>query len=138
MATSMRVMPHIWRASEPCKPSGRHRRGIGITIHLKRCSNKGIHSILACKLTQNTVRAKTAIPAGEEDIWPRTNIFVHSNFAAEGVNALNPAALDCGNQCWVRIQRKMFADLSAKSERLSVGREKKFNGSGVETNSVIE
>jgi hypothetical protein len=58
--------------------------------------------------------------------------------AAMRVNALNPSALDSRNQCWVRIQRKVFADFSAKPERLSKDREKKFNGSRAETNSVIE
>src|ERR1700722_2269043 len=138
MAASMRVMPHIGRASEPCKPSGRHRRGIGITIHLKRCSDKGIHGVLTRKLTQNTVRAQAAITASEEDIRASTDVFVHSDFASERVNALNPSALDSWNQCRVRIQRKVFADLSAKPERLSIGREKKFNRGRVETNSVIE
>ena len=110
----MRVMPHIWRASEPCKPSGRHRRGIGITIHLKRCSNKGIHGVLTRKLTENTVRTQAAISASEEDIGASTDVFIHSNFASERVNALNPSALDSRNQCGVRIQRKVFADLSTK------------------------
>src|SRR3984957_8866243 len=138
MAASMWVMPHIWRASEPCKPSGRHRRGISITIHLKRCSNKSIHGVLTGKLTQNTVRAQAAITASEEDIGASTDIFIHSNFASERVNALNPSALDSRNQCGMRIQRKMFADFSAKPKRLPVGGKKKFNGSRVEANSVIE
>src|SRR5580692_1516763 len=138
MTASMRVMPHIWRASEPCKPTGRYRRGISITIHLKRCSDKGVHGILTRKLTENTVRAQAAITASEEDIGASTDVFIHSNFASERVNALNPSALDSWNQCGVRIQCEMHADLSAKSERLSIGREKKFNRSRVETNSVIE
>jgi hypothetical protein len=32
----------------------------------------------------------------------------------------------------------MLADFSTKPEGLAIGREKKFNGSRVETNSVIE
>src|ERR1700723_1710497 len=138
MAASMRVMPHIGRASEPRKPSGRHRRRIGIAIHLKRCSDKGIHGVLPSKLTENTVRTQAAITASEEDIGASTDVFIHSDFASERVNALNPSALDSWNQCGVRIQCEMHADLSAKSERLSIGREKKFNRSRVETNSVIE
>src|ERR1700733_811347 len=138
MTASMGVMPHIWRASEPCKPSCRHRRGISITIHLKRCSDKGVHGILTRKVTENTVRALAAISAIEEDIGASADVFIHSNFASERMNALNPATLNRWNQCGVRIQRKMFADLSAKSESLSIGREKKFNRSCVETNSVIE
>src|ERR1700722_8245072 len=138
MAASMRVMPHIRRASEACKPSGRNRRGIGIAIHLKRCSNKGIHGVLTSKLTENTVRAQAAITASEEDIGASTDVFIHSNFASERVNALNPSALDSRNQCGVRIQRKVFADFSAKPKRLPVGGKKKFNGSRVEANSVIE
>src|ERR1700735_4920359 len=138
MAASMRVMPHIRRASEACKPSSRHRRGIGIPVHLQRCANEGIHGVLTGKLTENTVRPQAAIPASEEDVGASTDVFIHSDFASERVNALNPSALDSWNQCGVRIQCEMHADLSAKSERLSIGREKKFNRSRVETNSVIE
>src|ERR1700722_20811404 len=98
MAAAVRVMPHIRRASEPCKPSGRHCGGIGITIHLKRCSNKGIHGVLTGKLTENTVRAQAAIPACEEDVGASTDVFIHSDFASERVNALNPSALDSRNQ----------------------------------------
>src|SRR5271170_7556534 len=138
MAASMRVVPHIRRASEPCKPSGRHRRGIGITVHLKRCSDKGIHGVLTSKLTENTVRAQATVTASEEDIGASTDVFIHADLASERVNALNPSALDSRNQCGVWIQRKVFADFSAKPERLPIGRQKKFNGSRVETNSVIE
>jgi len=138
MAASMRVMSHVWRAAEARKAPGRYRRRIGVPVHLKRCSNEGIHCILTSKLTENTVRAQAAIPASKEDVGTSTDVFIHSNFASERVNALNPSALDSRNQCWVRIQRKVFADFSAKPERLSKGREKKFNGSRVETNSVIE
>src|SRR5271154_3350413 len=104
MAASMRVMSHIRRSSEPCKPPGRHRRGIGIPVHLKRCSNEGIHGVLTSKLTENTVRPQAAIPASEEDVGASTDVFIHSNFASERVNALNPSALDSRNQCGVRIQ----------------------------------
>src|ERR1700733_11902860 len=138
MAASMRVMSHIRRTSEACKASRRYRRRIGIPVHLKRCSNKGIHGVLTSKLTENTVRPQAAIPASEEDVGASTDVFIHSNFASERVNALNPSALDSRNQGGVRIQREVQADLSAKPERLSIGGEKKFNGSRVETNSVIE
>src|SRR5580698_1959574 len=133
MAASMRVMPHIRRASEACKPPRRHRRGIGIPVHLKRCSNESIHGVLTGKLTENTVRPQAAIPASEEDVGASTDVFIHSYFASERVNALNPSTLDSRNQCGVGIQRKVFADLSAKPERLSISWEKKFNGSRVET-----
>src|ERR1700721_453551 len=136
MTASMRGMPHIRRAPEPCKPSGRHRRGIGIPVHLKRCSNEGIHGVLTRKMKKNTVRPQAAIPAGKEDVGTSTDVFIHSDFASERVNALNPSAFDSGNQCGMRIQRKVFANFSAKTERLSIGRVKKFNGSGGETNSV--
>src|SRR5580658_5029176 len=129
MAASMRVMSHIRRASKAGKTSGRHCGGIGVPVHLKRCSNEGIHGVLTSKLTKNTIRAQAAIPAGEEDVGASTDVFIHSDFASERVNALNPSALDSRNQCGVRIQRKVFADFSAKPERLSIGREKKFNGS---------
>src|ERR1700722_18712311 len=138
MAASMRIMPHIRRASEPCKASGRYRRGIGIPVHLKRCSNEGIHGVLTSKLTKNTVRPQAAIPASEEDVGASTDVFIHSDLTSERVNALNPSALDSRYQCGVRIQREMFAYFSTKSERLSIGREKKLNRGGVETNSVIE
>src|ERR1700722_18791614 len=134
MAASMRVMPHIRRASEARKTSDRYRGGVGVAIHLQRCSNEGIHGVLTSKLTKNTVRPQAAVPASEEDVGASTDVFIHSDFASERVNALNPSALDRRNQCRVRIQRKVFADLSTKPEGLSVGREKKFNGSRVETN----
>src|ERR1700756_4520059 len=116
MAASMRVMPHIRRASEACKPSGRHRRGIGITIHLQRGSDKSVNCVLTSKLTENTVRPQAAIAASKEDVGASTDVFIHSDFASERVNALNPSALDSRNQGGVRIQRKMLADLSAKPE----------------------
>src|SRR5712672_2333663 len=105
MAASMRVVPRIRRASEPCKPSGRDRRGVGIPVHLKRCSNEGIHGVLTRKLTENTVRPQAANPASEEDVGASTYVFIHSHFASERVNALNPSALDGRNKRGVRIQR---------------------------------
>src|ERR1700733_1123113 len=116
MAASMRVMPHIRRASKACKTSGRYRGGVGVAIHLQCGPDKGVHSILTSELTENTIRAKTAVPAGEEDIWPLTNIFVHPNLATEGVNALNPAAFNCRNQCWVGVECPVLADLASKSQ----------------------
>src|SRR5271155_6072403 len=113
MAASMRVVPHIRRASKACKASGRHGRGIGVSIHLKRCSNEGIHGVLTCELTENTVGPQAAIPASEEDVGAGADVFIHSDFASERVNALNPSTLDSGNQCGVRIERKMLADFSA-------------------------
>src|SRR5271154_4701484 len=102
MAASMRVMSHIRRSSEPCKPPGRYRRGIGITIHLKRCSNEGIHGVLTSKLTENTVRSQAAIPASEEDVGASTDVFIHSDFASERMNTLDPSAFDSWNQSGVR------------------------------------
>jgi hypothetical protein len=131
-------MSHIRRASEACKASGRHRRGIGIPVHLKRGSDKGVYCILSSELAENAIRSQAAIPASEEDVGASTDVFIHSDFASERVNALNPSALDSRNQCGVRIQGKMLADLSTKPKGLSIRREKKFNGSRVETNSVIE
>src|ERR1700744_5164406 len=116
----MRVMSHIRRASEACKASGRNRRGIGILVHLKRCSNEGIHGVLNSQLTKDKNRPHAAIPASEEDVGTSTDVVIHSDFASEGVNALNPSALDSRNQCWVRIQRKVFADFSAEPERLCI------------------
>src|ERR1700735_1296813 len=118
MAASMRVVPHIRRASKARKPSSRYRRGIGIPIHLKRCSDEGIHGILTGKLTKNSVRPQAAIPASEEDVGASTDVFIHSDFASERVNALNPSALDSRTQCGVRVQRKVLANLSAKPKRL--------------------
>src|ERR1700722_18512088 len=103
MVASMRVMPHIRRASEACKPPSRNRREIGIPVHLPRCPNEGIHGVLTSKLTENTVRPQAAIPASEEDVGASTDVFIHSNFAPERVNALNPSALDSRNQCGVRV-----------------------------------
>src|SRR5258708_28498688 len=99
MAASMRVMPHIRRAAKACKPSGRYRRGIGITIHLKRCSNEGIHSILASKLTENTVRPQAAIPAGEENVGAGPDVFIHSHLPFPSLNDSNPSPLDRPNHC---------------------------------------
>src|SRR5580658_9749805 len=103
MAAPMRVVPHIRRTSKACKASGRYRRRIGVPVHLKRCSNEGIHGVLTSKLAKNTVRPQAAIPASEENIGASTDVFIHSDFASEGVNALNPAALNCRNQCWVWV-----------------------------------
>ena len=138
MAAPMRVVPHIRRTSEACKASGRYRGGIGIPVHLKRGSDKGVYCILSSELAENAIRSQAAIPASEEDVGASTDVFIHSYFASERVNALDPSTLDSRNQCGVRIQRKVLADLSAKPERLALGREKKFNGSRVETNSMVE
>src|ERR1700761_2170292 len=134
----MRVMSHIRCASETRKPSGRYRRGIGITVHLKCRPNKGVHGVLTGKLTKNAVGPQTAIPSGEENIGASTNVFIHSDLASERMNALNPSALDSWNECGEWIQRKMLADLSTEPERLSIGWKKKFDGGRVETDSVIE
>src|SRR5580700_8917515 len=120
MAASVRVMPHIRSASKACKTSSRYRGGVGVAIHLQCGPDKGVHSILACKLTENAIRAKTAIPACEEDIGASTDVFIHSDFASKRMNALNPAALNRGNQRRVWIECPMFTDLASKSQRLPV------------------
>src|SRR5580704_9482130 len=138
MAASMRVMPHIRRASEACKASSRYRRGIGISIHLKRCSNEGIHSVLTSKLKENTVRPQAAVAASKEDIGAGANILVHAHFASEGMNALHPAALDRGNQRRVRVERPVFADFPAQSERLAICGQQKLDGRGIKADAMVE
>src|SRR5712672_57455 len=134
----MRVVSHVWRTAEPCKTPRCYRRRVCVGIHLQRRTNESINCILPGKLTQNPVRTETAVSSGKEDIRTCRDILIHSNFAAETVNAFDPAAFDRGNHCRVRVERPVFADLSAQTERLAIGRQKEFNGRSIETNSVVQ
>src|SRR6266478_2273040 len=134
----MRVVSHVWRAAESCKTPSCHRRRVCVGIHLQRRPDKSIDCILAGELTQDAVRSEAAISSGKEDIRACRDILIHSNFAAETVNTFDPAALDRGDHCRMGVERPVFADLSAQSKRLSIGRQKKFDGRGIEPNSVIQ
>src|SRR6266481_4881138 len=123
----MWVGSHVWRAAEPCKTPRCYRRRVCVGIHLQCRTNESINCILPGKLTQNPVRTETAVSSGKEDIRTCRDILIHSNFAAETVNTFDPAALDCGAHCGMGVERPVFADLSAQSKRLSIGRQKKFN-----------
>src|SRR5258708_23150829 len=134
----MWVVSHVWRAAEPCKTPSCYRGRICVRIHLQRRPDKSIDCILAGELTQNPVRTEAAISAGKKDIRTCRDILIHSNFAAETVNAFDPAALDRGDHCRMGVERPVFADLSAQSKRLAIGRQKKFDSCSIEANSVIQ
>src|SRR5258708_2774964 len=116
VSPAMRVVPHVWRAAVPCKSPSCYGGRICVCIHLQRRTDKAINCILSCKLAQNPVRTEAAIPSGKKDIRTCRDILVHSNFAAETVNAFDPAVFDCGDHCRVRVQRPVFANLSAQAE----------------------
>src|ERR1700751_3381627 len=134
----MWVVSHVWCAAESCKTPRCHRRRVRVGIHLQRRPDKSIDCILPGELTQDAVRTEAAILSGKEDIRACRDILIHSNFATETVNAFDPAAFDCGDHCRMRVERPVFADLSAQSKRLSIGRQKKFDGCSIEANSVIQ
>src|SRR6266478_6871663 len=117
----MRVVSHVWRAAESCKTPHCHRRRVCIGIHLQGRTDKPIDCILSCKLAQNPVRTEAAISSGKEDIRACRDILIHSDFAAETMNAFDPATFDCGNHCRVRVECPVFADLAAQTERLTIG-----------------
>src|SRR6266404_8445774 len=135
---AMRVVSHIWRAAEARETPSCHCRRVCVGIHLQRGTDKSIDRILSRELTQNPVRTEAAISSRKENIRACRDILIHSNFAAETVNAFDPATFDCGNHCRVWIERPVFTDLSAQSKRLPIGRQKKFNGRSIEANSVIQ
>src|SRR6266404_587447 len=113
---SMGVVSHVRCAAEPCQAPRRHRRRVRVGIHLQRRADKSIDCILPGKLTQNPVRTEAAISAGKKDIRTCRDILIHSNFAAETVNAFDPTALDRGDHCGVWVERPVFADLSVQAE----------------------
>src|SRR5882762_9878678 len=113
---AMRVVSHVRCATEPCQAPRRHRRRVRVGIHLQRRADKSIDCILPGKLTQNPVRTEAAISAGKKDIRTCRDILIHSNFAAETVNAFDPTALDRGDHCGVWVERPVFADLSVQAE----------------------
>jgi hypothetical protein len=135
---AMRVVSHVWRAAKPSESPSCHSRRVCLGIHLQRRTNKSIDCILSRKLTEHPVRTEAAISSGKKDIWTCRDVLIHSNFAAETVNAFDPAAFDCGDHCRVRVQRPVFADLSAQPKRLPIRRQKKFNGRRIEANSMIQ
>src|SRR6267378_762346 len=112
----MRVVSHVWRAAESCKTPSCHRRRVCVGIHLQRRPDKSIDCILAGELTQDAVRTEAAISSGKEDIRACRDILIHSNFAAETVNAFDPTALDRGDHRGVWIERPVFANLSPQAE----------------------
>src|SRR5258707_5717700 len=114
----MRITSHVWRAAEASQTPRRYCGRVSIAIHLKGCSDECIHGILSCQLAEDTIGAETAVAPREKDIWTSTDIFIHPHFTTEGVDALDPTALDGWNQRWMGVQSPVFADLSAESQRL--------------------
>src|SRR5258707_12675043 len=105
----MWVVSHVWRADESRETPSCHRRRVCVGIHLQRRTDKSINCILSCKLTQNPVRTEAAISSGKEDIRTCRDILIHSNFAAETVNAFDPTAFDGGNHGRLRVERPVLA-----------------------------
>src|SRR6267143_2579384 len=134
----MRIVSHVWRAAKPCESPSCHSRRVCVGIHLQRRADKSIDRILSRELTEHSVRTEAAIPSGKKDVRACRDVLVHSNFAAETVNAFDPATFDCGDHCRVRVECPVFADLSSQSKRFAVGWQKKFNGRSIEANSVIQ
>ena len=138
MTTPVGIMSHVWRTTEAGKTACRYGRGIGITVHLEGCADKAVDRVLSGKLAQHTVGAKTSVAAVKEDIGPGANVVIHAHFAAKRVDALNPAALDRWYKCRMRVEREVLAYLPAKSQGLPIRRQQKFDGSGIEADTVIE
>src|ERR1700723_1740101 len=116
----MRIVSHVWRAPKACQPSDCDRRRVGIGIHLQRRTDKPIDRVLSGKLAQNAVRAQATIPSGKKDIRACRYILIHPDFTAEGMDALDPSTFDCRDECRMRVQRPVLADLPTETERLSV------------------
>src|ERR1700740_2446438 len=110
----MWVVSHVWRAAESRETSSCHRRRVCVGIHLQRRPDKSIDCILAGELTQAAGRRGVAISSGKEDIRACGDILIHSNFAAETVDAFDPAAFDCGDHCRMGVECPVLADLSAQ------------------------
>ena len=76
--------------------------------------------------------------AGEIDVAAFLHVDVHSDFTAETMDLLDPAALDRGNKCRMRIERKMRRDFSLQREMLAIGRQDQFDGRGRKSDPVID
>jgi hypothetical protein len=138
VATTMRIAAHVRRAAEAGDASARRGRRIALRVHLQRGADKKIGRVKPGHLAVRSIGAKRSIRSGEKNIRPRGDITFHADFAAETVHAFHPAGFDGGNECWMRIQRPVRANFSAKSQLLSVCRKQQFNGGGVETDAVIQ
>jgi hypothetical protein len=104
------IVAHVGCSSKSRETAGGYSRGIRVAIHLQSGSDESVDRVLAGKLAQNAVGAQAAIATGEENVGAPANIFVHADFASEGVDGLYPSALDSGDQRRVRIERPVFAD----------------------------
>jgi len=60
------------------------------------------------------------------------------HFAAERVDALDPAAFDRRNQGRMRVEGPVAADLAFQAERIAVSRQQQFDGGGVEADAVVQ
>src|ERR1700689_2265795 len=134
----MRVVSHVGRTAKAGESPSCYRRRVCVRVHLQRRTNKPIDGILPSELTQDAVRTEAAVPSQKKDIRARRNVFIHSHFAAKTVNAFDPTAFYRRDHCGVRVECPVLADFSPQSERLAVGRQKKFDGGGIETNPVIQ
>src|SRR5579859_8146303 len=54
------------------------------------------------------------------------------------MNAFDPTALNSRNKRGMRVERPVFTDFAAKTERLAIRRQQQFDGGSVETNAVVQ
>ena len=138
MTTTVRVVTHVWRAAETRKTAAGHGGGVGVAINLQGGADKHIYRVLASQLAEGAVRTHRAVGTGKEDVWAGADILFHPQLAAEAVHAFYPAALNCRNQRWMRVQGPVLTDFAFQTELFTVGWQQQFNRRGVEADTVVQ
>ncbi len=138
MTPTARVVAHVRRTAETGEAATGHGRGMPVAIDLQRRADKQIHRVLPGELAEHPVGTQRAVAAGEEHVRARGDVVLHAQFSAEAMHAFDPAAFDSRDQRRVRVEGPVAADLALEAEGFAVGRQDQFDGSGVETDAVVE
>ncbi len=103
-------------------------RAVAGNIDLQSRSDEHVTGVEAGDLAKHAVRPQGTVVAGEVHIAAGRHVVVHSHLAAEGMDLLDPAALDGRDQRGMRIERPVSGYLPLEAKLFAIGRQQKFDG----------
>ena len=138
MAAPASIGTHVRRAAEAGDARGGDGRGVSLQVDLQRGAYEHIAGIETRRLAEGAVRAQRAVRPGEIDVGSSADIVFHADLGAEGMDLLDPAGFDRGDQGGMRIERKVRGDLALQSKLLAICRQQQLDRGGAEADAVVE
>ena len=138
VAAATCVRAHVRCATEAGDTVAGGSGTVALQVDLQGGTDEHVAGIQACGLRERAVGTHRAVGSGEKHIAARGNVFLHAQFRTERMHRLYEARFDRRNQCRVRVQCPVLADLSLQPERFGIGGEQQFDGGGIEADAVIQ